>query len=74
MIDANEVEQRALVAASNAGGDYIEAQRTTDFMRWTPVIWQGFISAVVGAYVEHLCKEQAEVTAALERVQNAGAV
>ena len=74
MIDANEVEERAMIAAGYAGGDYIEAQKTSDMRRWTPQIWKGFISAVVGAYVEHLCKEQADALAALERVRSPGSV
>jgi hypothetical protein len=72
MIDWNEAERRALKAASNAGGDYIEAQKTSDMARWTPPIWQGLIESIVGGYVESLCAEQAELMAALGKVQPDG--
>lgn len=74
MIDWTETETRALRAASDAGGDYIEAQKTSDMARWTPVIWRGFIEAVVGGYVQNLCEEQAELMAALSKAQPSGGV
>ena len=71
MIDANEAELRAMDAASDAAGEFIEATGQTDMARWQPDTWQRFIAAVCGGYVESIIGQQVTVNAAAEKVRAA---
>jgi hypothetical protein len=44
--DLNKIENEAVIAASPAAGEYLEAIGETDLSRLTPEQWQGFIGHV----------------------------
>lgn len=67
MVDANSAEKTALDAASDAAGQFMEAQVTTDLAQLPPAAWFQLIEVIIGAYVEDILRQQREVEAALQR-------
>jgi len=69
MIDANAAELRAMDAASDAAGEFIEKTGQTDMARWQPDTWQSFIATVCGGYVNSIITQQVEVNDAAGKVR-----
>lgn len=71
MIDANEAEKAAMVAAGDAAGQFIEALGRTDMAQWTEQQWTQFIACICGGYVDALLEIQATATTAVQKVHAA---
>jgi hypothetical protein len=67
MIDPSPHEMLAMEHASDAAGEYIESLRQTDMAAWSKAQWASFIETVCGAYVDSLCKQQAEINDAFRK-------
>lgn len=69
VIDASAVELRAMAAAGERGGEFIEALHKTDMAAWSEKEWCGFIGTICGGYVDALIRAQIDATEALSRVR-----
>jgi hypothetical protein len=54
MIDPNQHETNALVAACQTGGEYVESLAKTDLATFTAVEWSTLIDVVVTAFQDSL--------------------
>ncbi len=54
MIDPNEHETNALIAAGEVGGAYIESLAKTDLAQFTAKEWATLIDVIVTAFQDHL--------------------
>lgn len=69
MVDPTEHEIKALAAASDTAGEFIEKLGNPNIAAWSAEQWFGFIEAVCGGYVDSLCLQQAAINKAVARVQ-----
>jgi hypothetical protein len=54
MIDPNQHETKALAAACQAGGEYVESLAKTDLASFTTAEWSTLIDVVVTAFQDAL--------------------
>ena len=54
MIDPNEHEEKALAAAAQAGGAFVELTGKTDLVSWTAGEWCGLVEVIVTEFQDVL--------------------
>jgi hypothetical protein len=69
MVDPNDQEAAAMVAAGDIAGQYIDAVGRSDMATWSAADWRGFVEAICGAYVDALVEQQIAINTALSKVQ-----
>lgn len=69
MIDANEAEIAAMIAASERAGEFIESVPSTDMAAWTEEQWHQFIEVICTGYVESLGEQMATINAAFAKAR-----
>ncbi len=58
MIDANEIENAAIEAASAAAGEYLEELHRTDLAYFSEEQWLNFITVIINAYEAYLQEQE----------------
>lgn len=72
MVDPTAHEMQAMEHAMDAMGQFIEAQKSTDFTRWPPEAFPQMVEVICGAYVDSLIRQQAEINASLAMASGRG--